>query len=77
MSNKQYTVAIAGANKFAVYNAQSMASITTITCKGDIVGSPNISQDVVTVSIKDSTGRMYMSTYRVPSGSLICTIPVN
>jgi hypothetical protein len=77
MNNKQYTAAITGSNKFTVYNAQSMASITTITCKGDIVGSPNISQDIVTVSIKDTQGRMHMSTYRVPSGALICTIAVN
>lgn len=77
MSNKQYTVAISGANKFTVYNAQSMSSVATITCSGEIVGSPNISQDIVTVSVKDTTGRMYMSSYKVPSCSLICTIPVN
>ena len=77
MSKTTYTVAIANATQFTVYNATSMANIITITCRGEIVGSPNISQDVATVTIKDSTGKHYMSSYRIPSGSLICTIPVN
>jgi hypothetical protein len=76
MNKTTYTASISGPNKFTVYNATSMSSVISITCHGEIIGTPNISQDIVTVSIKDTQGRIHMSTYKIPSGALVCTIPV-
>lgn len=76
MNKTVYTASISGPNKFTVYNATSMSSIITITCHGEIIGTPNVSQDVATVSIKDTQGRTHMTTYKIPSGALICSILV-
>lgn len=76
MSNKNITVVVKDPHSISLFDAESGQYLGVIyVTSGSIVGSPIISQKIVTVTSQEN-GRMYMSTFDLTTRSFVKKISV-
>ena len=75
---KQYTAAASGKNTISVYDAErGVLSYKINLGNVDIVNGPVITQDRITVVVKDSQNKMFGKVYTLPRGILSYSFQIN
>lgn len=76
MSNKNITVVVKDPHSISLFDAESGQYLGVIyVTSGSIVGSPIISQKIVTVTSQEN-GMMYMTTYDLTTRSFVKKISI-
>ena len=75
---KNYSAAINGRNKIAVFDAnKGVVSYNINVGNVEIINGPIITQDKLTVVVRDSTGKTICKVYSLKSGVLSYSFSVN